>query len=145
MDNWTTTSHNFRTFLLVSQIDPAAIQARIKQARREKGLTQQELAELIERHKRTVENYENVRVPDWPELTKIARVLDKPIEWFLHGDREEEGDVKAQLHALVEGLAEVRTDFAALDRKLDVANLDQRMLAIEREVSRLVAAVVSNA
>lgn len=79
---------------------------RVRQARIEADFTQQELADLIERHKRTIENYENVRVPEWKELTKIARVLDRDIEWFLYGD-----EARSQL---------VDEQLAEIDRKLDL-------------------------
>jgi len=109
MNRWTTETRNFRTFLLVAQLDPRAIQGRIRQAREEAGLTQQELADLVDRHKRTIENYENVRVPPWPELTKVARVLDRPIEWFLHGETESTDRIEAMDVKLDEVLDEIRT------------------------------------
>jgi transcriptional regulator with XRE-family HTH domain len=142
MDSWTTNARTFRTFLLVSQIDPGAIQSRIRQARKEAGLTQQELADLIERHKRTIENYERVRVPDWSELAKIARVLDRPVEWFLHGDRnDDEGDLAALLQEVRD---EIAAAVAAVDRKLDQLDLAARLNGIERELTRLRQAVAAS-
>jgi transcriptional regulator with XRE-family HTH domain len=140
MDSWTTTSHTFRTFLLVAQIDPEGIRARIRLARKEAGLTQEQLATLIDRHKRTVENYERVRVPDYAELGKIARVLNRPIEWFLHGDAFEDDAA-----AIRTDLEQQRRLLEAIDRKLDLANPDARLAAIERELSRLARAVGSSA
>lgn len=134
MDRWTTETRTFRTFLLVAQLEPGAIQARIRQARKEADLTQQELADLLERHKRTVENYENVRVPEWAELAKIARVLDRPIEWFLHGDQPQDDEL-AQIH---QDVIELKQLIVALDRKLDQSSVDGRLASIEsllREIS----------
>lgn len=125
MDEWTTVDRNFRTFLLVAQLDPGGIRERIRTARRQAGLTQQGLADLVDRHKRTIENWENVRVPEWSELSKLARVLDRPIEWFLYGDRDEPSD---KVEAMVE----------ALDRRLDTEVIP-RLEAIEaalRELAR---------
>ena len=141
MNRWTTASRTFRTFLLVAQLDPGAIQARIRQARTEAGLTQQELADLIERHKRTVENYENVRVPDFAELNKIARVLNRRVEWFLHGDGAvAQGE---ELDEIRDELASLRRAIEALDRKLDVADLDQRLKLIEAELRAIRSDVAS--
>jgi transcriptional regulator with XRE-family HTH domain len=81
-----TTNHSdFASFLLVSDLHPQLISDRIRQAREEAGLTQQELADLLGFHKRTIENYEHGRVP-WRELSRLARTLDKSVEWFLRGD-----------------------------------------------------------
>lgn len=126
MDLWTTDSRTFRTFLLVSQIDPAGIRARIKQARKEAGLRQEDLAELLEVHKRTVENYENVRVPEWRTLNRIARILDRPLEWFLHGDQAPADGVEAALDELRE---ELRRRHQELVERLDAIAQAQRDLA----------------
>lgn len=100
-----TKSRSFHSFLLVAEIDPAGIRERIRQARKEAGLTQEELAELIDRHRRTVENFENVRIPGYADLTKIARVLNRPIEWFLHGDQaSDDAELAARLSGLLERL-----------------------------------------
>lgn len=120
--------------MLVAQLEPDAIRARIRQARLEADLTQQDLADLIERHKRTVENYENVRVPEWAELTKIARVLDRQIEWFLYGDRPE----PPGLTEVNEQLTELRRLVELLDRKLDRLDVEGRLAAIDERLRDLV-------
>lgn len=111
MNRWTTPTPSFHTFLLVAQLEPEAIMGRIRQARIDADFTQQELADLIERHKRTIENYENVRVPEWKELAKIARVLDRDVEWFLYGDEargqvvdEQLAEINRKLDAIIAGL-----------------------------------------
>lgn len=106
MNRWTTPTPSFHTFLLVAQLEPEAIMGRIRQARIEAEFTQQELADLIDRHKRTIENYENTRVPEWKELAKIAKVLDRDVEWFLYGD-----EARGQL---------VDEQLAEINRKLDL-------------------------
>lgn len=140
MERWTTESRTFRTFLLVAQLDPGAIQARIRQARKEADLTQQELADLLERHKRTVENYENVRVPEWGELAKIARVLNRPIEWFLHGDQPQDDELAAladAVGALDRKLDALDLKVDAVDRKLDTLNPTPRLAAIESQLAEI--------
>lgn len=97
MDHWTTNSRNFRTFLLLMQLEPGKITGRLRQARKECGLTQDQAAELADVHKRTIENYEGGRVP-WDRLNDFARLYNRPVEWFLYGDdaislAEEDADV----------------------------------------------------
>jgi transcriptional regulator with XRE-family HTH domain len=104
MNTWTTTARTFHNFLLVSQLDPDGIRRRIREARRAAGLTQEELADLLEVHKRTVENYERIRTPDYAALNRVAAVLGRPVEWFLHGEVPDEENVDriSQLEARVE-------------------------------------------
>jgi len=139
MIDWTTESRTFRTFLLVAQLDPDGIRARIRQARKEAGLTQEQLAELIEKHKRTVENYERVRVPDYRELNKIARVLNRPIEWFLHGDVPAD-DALAEVSAKLDDL---RQAVDGIDRKLDELDVQGRFAAVEELLRELRAEVAA--
>jgi transcriptional regulator with XRE-family HTH domain len=84
-----TTDRNFRTFLLVSQLEAEAIGRRIAQARHESGLTQDDLAEMTSFSKRSLQDYEaGVTIP-YRNFKEIAALLKRPVEWFLHGDREE--------------------------------------------------------
>lgn len=69
----------------MAELEAEAISARIKQARQEAGLKQWQMAELLEVIPRTVQNYEEFRVP-WDKLGKIAEVTGKSVEWLLHGD-----------------------------------------------------------
>lgn len=96
MNSWTTNSRTFRTFLLLMELEPDRIRARLRQARKETGLSQADLAELLGVHKRTIENYENVRVP-WDHLNDYARLTNRPVEWFLYGEAAlpPEGEVAA--------------------------------------------------
>jgi DNA-binding transcriptional regulator YiaG len=57
MNSWTTNSRTFRTFLLLMEVEPEKIRARLRQARKEAGLSQAAMAELLKVHKRSVENY----------------------------------------------------------------------------------------
>ena len=61
--------------------------ARIQQARKEAGYTQQEMADLLGMTMRGYQNYESNRVPfRW--LDKIADLTGKSQEWLLRGDVE---------------------------------------------------------
>lgn len=84
-----TNDRNFRTFLLVAQLEAEAIGKRISQARREAGMTQEELAEMSTFSKRSLQDYEaGVTIP-YRHMREISGLLDRPVEWFLHGEKEE--------------------------------------------------------
>jgi transcriptional regulator with XRE-family HTH domain len=105
MTTWTTNGTDFANFLLVSQIDPEGIRRRLRQARHETGLTQQEVADALEIHKRTIENYENSRVPEFRMLNRLADVLNVSVAWLLHGDAmqpTEDVELRSEIAALRE-------------------------------------------
>lgn len=116
METWTTKSRTFRTFLLLMELEPEKIRRRLRQARKDTGLTQHQMADLLGVHKRTVENYEHVRVP-WDHLTEYARITNRPPEWFLYGDSAlpPEGVISA----LEKAVASLRRDLADLRKRLD--------------------------
>jgi transcriptional regulator with XRE-family HTH domain len=95
----TTKDRTFRTFLLAMELEREQIVQRIAQARKDAGLTQADAADLLGVHKRTIENWEHVRVP-WKDLARLAEAYGKPLDWFLHGDvsseRDEETNVRLE-------------------------------------------------
>lgn len=86
-----TKSRTFRTFLLMQQFAATEIGARIEQARKERGMTQEDLADLAAGFsKRSLQDYEaGVTIP-YKHLHELSRLLKKPEEWFLYGDDEQE-------------------------------------------------------
>lgn len=62
------------------------VAARIVQARKELSLTQKELAELAGVSDRSMQGYENAEVVPYRRMRDLARVLNRPVEWLLHGD-----------------------------------------------------------
>jgi transcriptional regulator with XRE-family HTH domain len=74
----------------VARLNRSAIAGRIKEAREESGLTQEEMALAMHVYKRTWQNYENVKQPriPWDRMEDIAEITGKPSEWLLHGPRE---------------------------------------------------------
>lgn len=62
------------------------VAARIVSARKEVGLTQVELAELVGVSPRSMQGYENAEVIPYRKMRDLAHVLNRPVEWFLHGD-----------------------------------------------------------
>lgn len=117
MNSWTTNSRTFRTFLLLMELEPEKIRARLRQARKEAGLSQQQLADLLNVHKRTVENYENVRVP-WDHLNEYGRFTNRPVEWFLYG--QEALPPEGELAALTETVETLEQDLTAIRERLAV-------------------------
>ena len=56
---------------------------RITIAREEAGLNQKELAEILGISQASLSNYENgKRRVYWPQLEKISKILNKPLEYF---------------------------------------------------------------
>jgi len=94
-----TAGRDFRTFLLMSQFEAKEIGARIAQARREAGLTQQQLAELAPFSARSLQDYETGVTIPYRQLREIGKLLDRPIEWFLHGETEDKAGAIAELRA----------------------------------------------
>jgi len=63
------------------------IGTRIRELRRARGLTQQQLAQQVNISVRTLRAYEkNTRTPDDKTLHRIADALDFPAHYFLRGE-----------------------------------------------------------
>lgn len=72
----------------VAELERSAIARRIKQARKEAGLSQPEMADALGVIPRTYQNYESVKEPrvPWQSMNDIAKITGKSTEWLLHGD-----------------------------------------------------------
>nr|PZN43745.1 MAG: hypothetical protein DIU70_03370 [Bacillota bacterium] len=82
---------------------PGMLGARIREARIQRGLSQQELAEAIGFSRPAVNSWEHGRSePSFETLQKIATVLGKPLTWFLgseEGDKDLRHEVERKLRA----------------------------------------------
>lgn len=105
-----TKARNFRTFLLMQQFANREIGERVARARRESGgMTQEQLAELLNVSKRSVQDYEaGVTVP-WKHMQTLSQTFKRSIEWFLHGEESGDGETESMV------LAEVRRIHDRLD------------------------------
>lgn len=115
-----TKSRNFRTFLLMQQFAAHEIGERIKLARKERGLTQDELAAMASFSKRSLQDYEYGKTIPYKHLRELARLLNRPEEWFLYGDAAT-GE-PADLSDLREEVSELRGmvgELLALQRGLE--------------------------
>ena len=71
----------------------------IRTHRRLRGMTQEQLADLIGVSARSIQDYEaGVTIP-WKHLRPIAQVTRCPVEWLIHGDEAEEDPKLRQLFA----------------------------------------------
>lgn len=88
---------------------------RIQQARREAGLTQEQLADLVGVTPRTIQAYEGGHVDAYRKLPKLAESLGRPSSWLQHGENgngpTEEND---RLERILEELAELRRQLDSL-------------------------------
>jgi transcriptional regulator with XRE-family HTH domain len=94
-DHAATSSRTLRTLrsndrvaaALMPELDRVAISRRLGQARKQAGLTQHEMADAMQLHFRSVQNYESWkddRVP-FARLDEWAKITGTTKEWLLHG------------------------------------------------------------
>ena len=71
----------------IDEVAAREVGARIADARRERGLTQEHLAMIASFSKRSLQDYERgVSVP-YRHLGELSALLGPPVEWFLHGEQ----------------------------------------------------------
>lgn len=105
---------------LMAELEEAAISERLQHARKQAGLTQQQMADLLQVHKRSVEDYES-KLPDKPvpydRINEWARLTKTTPEWLLHGD-DRAAATPAEIQELREQLADVRRQLGRIERLL---------------------------
>lgn len=121
-----TTSRKVHTFrggeyvaALMAELSRAAIAQRIATARKQAGLDQPELADLMHVHFRTIQDWESPKkqATPWDRLDELAAVTDVSKEWLLHGERAEVvADAPSILRRLGE-LADLVADLNKLNRQ----------------------------
>jgi transcriptional regulator with XRE-family HTH domain len=85
----------------VQQFEAQEIGARIRQARLERGLTQESLAEMASFSKRSLQDYEAGQTIPYRQLREFSRLLNRPEEWFLYGDEKSSGLDEDRLREIV--------------------------------------------
>ena len=81
---------------------------RLAQARKEAGLTQEQLAELVGVTPRSIQGYEAGKVVPYRHLKRLEEITGKPSSWFLRSEMASpslNGDVADRLVTLVERVA----------------------------------------
>lgn len=97
---------NFRTFLLMQQFAAQEIGQRIAEARQMAGgMTQPDLAEVLDLSTRQIQNIESGATIPWKHFVRLEQVFKRPLEWFLHGDAEPQPGLAELVEQLV-GLAD---------------------------------------
>jgi transcriptional regulator with XRE-family HTH domain len=100
----------------IAELEHKGIAGRIKQARNEKGLTQEQMANLLDVKQRTYQNYESATKPriPWERMNDIGRITRKKVEWLLHGEAP---DLISAMNGSIPKA--IQDQLVELDRKLD--------------------------
>lgn len=93
--------------------------ARIKQARIEAGLTQEDMAGLLNVTGRAIQNYESRRVP-FRRLEEIAKLTAVSQEWLLRGDTRSQEVDSELLVDVAEAVTELGRSQESVHKKLDL-------------------------
>lgn len=82
---------------------------RLIATRKEQGMSQQEVADLIHVSSRSMQAYESDDVVPYRYLRELSEVLEKPMGWILHGDEapEETGELKPILLDILKELQKI--------------------------------------
>ena len=106
------------------------IRERIKQARGEKGLSQRELAKIIERSNAYISQVERGLMDAGViDLVAVSFALDKPIKYFLPLDEKTAGELDWQEQQLIEQFRKIGDDAlkgAAVKHVAELAKLDKK-------------------
>jgi transcriptional regulator with XRE-family HTH domain len=99
------------------QFDPLEIGSRIKRARLEAGLTQEEVAGMGTFSYRSLQGWETGERIPFKHMAELGQLLRKTSEWFLYGDEADQetesryemllkrlGDVESQQQEILEAL-----------------------------------------
>ena len=102
--------------------------ARIAQARKERGLTQRELADALGITVRSVQNYEAGSIVPWRHLGRIELITRRRAGWLLR--EEDGGDLQVSLAELARVMEEHQ---ALLQRHLGILRENVVRLRAQRE------------
>lgn len=133
-----TNDRSFRTFLLVAQLEAKAIGGRIRRARDEAGMTQEELADVaVGFSKRSLQAYEaGVTIP-YKHMQEIAAITGKSVEWMLHGDQEPPSEEAPVQQSVLARLQDIEAQLAGLATGEDLQRgLDTLREAIDSRASQ---------
>jgi transcriptional regulator with XRE-family HTH domain len=100
-----------------------AIGWRIAQARKESGLTQEELAALIGVSARSIQGYEAGKVVPYRRLSELAKVTNRELDWMLRGDGYGvpalDGEVGGRLIEVIEELSAEATRIRVVAERME--------------------------
>jgi transcriptional regulator with XRE-family HTH domain len=102
-----TDARNLRTLLLLEVFAPEELGHRIKTAREQAGLTQDDLADVIGLSMRQVQNLEAGVSKPFKHVKQIAEATGKSVEWLLHGEPAPQPDADRLREIIAEEIADV--------------------------------------
>lgn len=120
---------------LMAELSRVGIAQRIAVARKQAGLDQHELADVLGVHWRTVQDWESVKkqTTPWDRLDEVAAVTGVTKDWLLHGERGEvvpdAATLARRLEALEAAVAESADRTAASLEAIaeGIARLEERL------------------
>jgi transcriptional regulator with XRE-family HTH domain len=101
------------------QVEAGGIGRRIARARKERGLTQEELAALIGVSPRSIQGYEAGSVVPYRRLARLAAVCNRDIGWLLEGDTNTDHELVERLLYAVEELSAQASRIGAIAERLE--------------------------
>jgi transcriptional regulator with XRE-family HTH domain len=101
------------------QVEAGGIGRRIARARKERGLTQEELAAMIGVSPRSIQGYEAGSVVPYRRLARLAAVCNREIGWLLEGETPNEHDLVERLLSAVEELSAEAKRIGAVAERLE--------------------------
>jgi len=99
-------------------VEAGGIGWRIARARKERGLTQEELAALIGVSARSIQGYEAGKVVPYRRLRQLAEATNRELGWILEGDAPAKATVTAEV---LERLVTLVEEFSEEARRIRVA------------------------
>jgi len=105
----------------MAELQRHEICARIKQGREQAGLSQPEMAGLLDVALRTYQNYERDRVP-WDQMGRISDITGRSLRWLLHGEDDAEPSMAVMLR-----LAEIEATLSRLLKIIETNLADQAL------------------
>jgi transcriptional regulator with XRE-family HTH domain len=103
----------------MGRLDLAQVGTRIRQARRNAELTQEELADIVGVHKRTIENYERAQTKPFEHINEIAEATGSSVQELLHGEPAPTPQEIQELVARVDGLTEQFESLMAAAQRIE--------------------------
>jgi transcriptional regulator with XRE-family HTH domain len=101
------------------QVEAGGIGRRIARARKERGLTQEELAALIGVSPRSIQGYEAGSVVPYRRLAQLAAVCNRDLGWLLEGDTTKDHELVERLVTAVEELSAEAKRIQAVAERLE--------------------------
>jgi transcriptional regulator with XRE-family HTH domain len=92
------------------QNDEGSIGWRIARARKERGLTQEELAAAIGVSPRSIQGYEAGKIVPYRRLSQLAEATNRELGWLLEGDVPRDNGDPELVERLVSLVEEVSAD-----------------------------------